>query len=61
MIMNIDIGASKPKKIYIYENTDPYQKAYEFVDDNELPEEMVETVANLIKQNKKRVLKEKRT
>lgn len=59
MIMNIDIGESKPKKVYIYEDTDPNQKAYEFVDSNDLPEEMVPTVASLINQNKQRILTER--
>lgn len=60
MIMNIDIGEAKPKKVYIYEDTEPNQKAYEFVDSNELPEEMVPTVADLIKKNKDRILQERK-
>ena len=60
MIMNIDIGENKPKKVYIYEDTDPEQKACEFVDSNDLPEQMIPTVTDLIRKNKNRVLDEKK-
>jgi hypothetical protein len=56
LIMNVDIGAEKPKKMFIFDNTDPWEKAFNFVENYDLPEEMVEIVADMIEANKSRAL-----
>lgn len=46
--MNVDIGESVPKKLEIYKDTDPDSQAKAFVKQNNLPEAMVTTIAQLI-------------
>jgi hypothetical protein len=52
--MNIDVGGSVgQKKVYIFEDTVPIQKAYEFVENHGLRNSVVEKIAELIAINKK--------
>lgn len=46
--LNIDIGEDVPVKIYVYDFTDPWKRAYEFLKAYDLPEEMHEDIALLI-------------
>lgn len=56
LIMNLDVGQGKSSKIFIFGDTEPWQKAYDFVEANNLPEDMVEPIAELIEQNKVKAL-----
>lgn len=56
MIMNLDVGEGKQAKVFIFQDTDPWQKAFDFVENHNLPEEMVDPLAELIEQNKQKGL-----
>ena len=48
LALNIEIGEPEPVKIFIYDFTDPWKRAYEFIKAYDLPEEMHEEIAILI-------------
>lgn len=48
LALNIDIGDVNPARVLVYDFTDPWKRAYEFLQDNNLPEEMHEDIAMLI-------------
>jgi hypothetical protein len=50
--LNIDIGENSPVKIFIYNFTNPWKRAYEFLKTYDLPEEMHEDIALLIEKAK---------
>lgn len=56
--LNIDIGEDSPIKIFIYDFTDPWKRAYEFIQSYDLPEEMHEEIALLISNAKEAKVKE---
>ena len=56
--LNIDIGEATPVKIFVYDFTDPWKRAYEFLQAYDLPEEMHEDIANLISNAKEAKEKE---
>jgi len=58
--LNIDIGEEQPVKIFIYDFTDPWKRAYEFLKAYDLPEEMHEEIAMLISNAKEAKEKELR-
>lgn len=61
--LNIDIGEPTPVKIFVYDFTDPWKRAYEFLQAYDLPEEMHEDIALLIanaKEAKEKELKMQR-
>jgi hypothetical protein len=61
--LNIDIGEPTPVKIFVYDFTDPWKRAYEFLQAYDLPEEMHEDIAMLIanaKEAKEKELKMQR-
>src|SRR3990167_5849841 len=51
-VLSIDIGEPEKAKIVVYDFTDPWKRAYEFIDRNTLPEEMHEEIALLIQNAK---------
>lgn len=51
-IMNIDLGAGLKKKLYVFRDTDPWEKAFQFVESHDLPEEMLEDLVKLIEEQK---------
>ena len=55
-IMNLAVDSGSQKKLYIFEDTDPWQKAYQFVEANNLEDEMVPLVADLIENDKRKYL-----
>lgn len=58
--LNLDIGEAVPVKIYVYDFTDPWKRAYEFLKAYDLPEEMHEDIAVLIGNAKEAKEKEMR-
>lgn len=56
--LNIDIGEQMPAKIFVYDFTDPWKRAYEFLQAYDLPEEMHEDIAMLISNAKEAKEKE---
>lgn len=56
--LNIDIGEQMPVKIFVYDFTDPWKRAYEFLQAYDLPEEMHEDIAMLISNAKEAKEKE---
>ena len=56
LIMNVDIGNQSQRKMFIFQDTDPWEKAFDFVETNGLPEGMVEDIAELIEANKSKAL-----
>jgi len=57
--MNVDIGEKEPKKLEIFKDSDPEKHSRQFVQQNNLPEAMIPTMATLISQNKARVLEKR--
>lgn len=56
MIMNLDVGDGKQANLFIFNDTEPWEKAFDFVERYNLPEAMVEPLAELIEQNKQRAM-----
>ena len=55
-VMNLTVDSGTQKKIYVFEDTHPWQKAYEFVEVNNLEDEMVPLIADLIETDKQRYM-----
>lgn len=52
VVLNIDIGEPEKAKIVVYDFTDPWKRAYDFITANNLPEEMHEEIALFIQNAK---------
>lgn len=58
LALNIDIGDDVPVRVLVYHFTDSWKRAYEFIKEHDLPEEMHEDIAMLISNAKEAKEKE---